>query len=74
VLPDLIRPLRERTNLVFRLNSTERAAEDWREHAMILAAVVDGDEELAALLAARHVRRAAKARLEQQAGRREAAD
>ncbi len=63
VLPDLIRPLRERTNLVFRLNSTERAEEDWREHAMILAAVVDGDEELAALLAARHVRRAAKARL-----------
>ena len=63
VLPDLIRPLRERTNLVFRLNSTERAAADWQEHAMILAAVVEGDEELAALLAARHVRRAAKARL-----------
>ena len=63
VLPDLIRPLRERTNLVFRLNSTERAEEDWREHAMILAAVVDGDEELAALLAARHVRRAARARM-----------
>lgn len=64
VLPELIRPLRERTNLVFRLNSTERAAEDWREHAMILAAVVEGDEELAALLAARHVRRAARARQE----------
>ncbi len=64
VLPDLIRPLRERTNLVFRLNSTERAEEDWREHAMILAAVVEGDEELAAMLAARHVRRAAKARLQ----------
>ena len=63
VLPDLIRPLRERTNLVFRLNSTERAEEDWREHAMILAAVVDGDEELAALLAARHERRAARARM-----------
>lgn len=63
VLPDLIRPLRERTNLVFRLNSTERAVADWQEHAMILAAVVEGDEELASLLAARHVRRAAKARM-----------
>jgi hypothetical protein len=31
---------------------------------MILAAVVEGDEELAALLAARHVRRAARARME----------
>ena len=63
LLPELIRPLRERSNLVFRLNSTERAADDWREHALILAAIVDGDEELAALMAARHVRRAAKARL-----------
>ena len=63
VLPELIRPLRERSNLVFRLNTNERAAADWQEHAMILAAVVEGDEELAALLAARHVRRAAQARL-----------
>ncbi|MCK8783314.1 FCD domain-containing protein [Roseomonas sp. NAR14] len=63
VLQDLMRPLRERTELVFRRNSTERAAADWREHAMILAAVMEGEEELAALLAARHVHRAARARL-----------
>ena len=63
VLADVMRPLRERTNLVFRRNSAERAVEDWREHAAVLAAVIDGDEELAALLAARHVHRAARARL-----------
>jgi DNA-binding GntR family transcriptional regulator len=63
VLRDVIRPLRERTNLVFRRNTAERAPEDWREHAMILSAVIDGDEELAMLLATRHVRSAARARL-----------
>ncbi len=61
VLQELMRPLRERTELVFRRNSTERAALDWQEHALILTAVAEGDEELAALLAARHVRRAARA-------------
>lgn len=60
-LRDVMRPLRERTELVFRRNSEERAMPDWREHAMILEAVAEGDEELAALLADRHVRRAARA-------------
>jgi len=55
-----MRPLRERTELVFRRNGTARAATDWREHAAILAAVAEGDEEPAALLAARHVHRAAR--------------
>jgi DNA-binding GntR family transcriptional regulator len=63
VLQELMRPLRERTELVFRRNSAERAALDWQEHAMILTAVAEGDEELAALLSARHVHRAARARL-----------
>jgi DNA-binding GntR family transcriptional regulator len=63
VLQDLMRPLRERTELVFRRNSPERAAADWQEHAMVLTAVAEGDEELAALLAARHVHRAARASL-----------
>jgi DNA-binding GntR family transcriptional regulator len=62
ILQDIMRSLRERTELVFRRNSTERAPVDWREHAMILAAVVDGDEELATLLATRHVNNAARAR------------
>lgn len=59
-LREVMRPLRERTELVFRRNSVEHAAHDWREHAMILEAVAEGDEELAALLAARHVRRAGR--------------
>ena len=59
-LREVMRPVRERTELVFRRNSTERATLDWQEHAMILQAVAEGDEELAALLAARHVRRAAR--------------
>ncbi|RYI81551.1 MAG: FCD domain-containing protein, partial [Acetobacteraceae bacterium] len=59
-LQELMRPLRERTELVFRRNSAERAGPDWQEHAMILTAVAEGEEELAALLAARHVHRAAR--------------
>jgi DNA-binding GntR family transcriptional regulator len=62
VLADILRGLRERTRLVFAQNSVTRAREDWDEHSRILAAIVDGDEELAALLANRHVHRAAAAR------------
>ncbi len=61
VLSDIMRSLRERTSLAFSLNGRARAREDWKEHAGILAAVIDGDEELAALLASRHVRNAAEA-------------
>ena len=61
VLSDIMRSLRERTSLAFSLNGRARAREDWKEHADILAAVIDGDEELAALLASRHVRNAAEA-------------
>ena len=60
ILWDIMRTLRERTSLVFAANSARRAREDWDEHSRILAAVIDGDEELAAMLATRHVRRAAE--------------
>jgi len=63
VLQDTVRSLRERTELVFLRNSAERATEDWQEHAAILSAIVSGDEEMAALLAMRHVHNAARARL-----------
>lgn len=63
VLQDTVRSLRERTEMVFLRNSTERAPEDWQEHAAILSAIVSGDEELAALLAMRHVHNAARDRL-----------
>lgn len=67
VLQELMRPLRERTELVFRRNGRHRAVQDWQEHAMILWAVAEGDEELAALLATRHVHNAARARLQEAA-------
>jgi DNA-binding GntR family transcriptional regulator len=61
ILFDIMRMLRERTNLVFAANSAQRAEQDWDEHSKILAAVIDGDEELASMLATRHVHRAADA-------------
>jgi len=61
VLSGMMRSLRERTSLAFVLNGRARAREDWREHAGILEAVIAGDEELASLLAARHVHNAAAA-------------
>jgi len=61
VLSDIMRSLRERTSLAFSINGRARARDDWKEHAGILAAVIDGDEELAALLASRHVQNAAAA-------------
>lgn len=61
ILWDIMRTLRERTSLVFAVNTARRAADDWDEHSRILAAVIDGDEELAAMLATRHVHRAADA-------------
>lgn len=61
VLSDIMRGLRERTALAFSINGRARAHADWQEHAGILAAVIEGDEEIAALLAARHVRNAAAA-------------
>jgi DNA-binding GntR family transcriptional regulator len=61
ILWDIMRTLRERTRLVFATNTVSRAVQDWDEHSRILAAVIEGDEELAAMLATRHVRRAAEA-------------
>src|SRR3954469_19910138 len=61
VLADVMRGLRERTSLAFAINSRTRAREDWEEHAGVLAAVIAGDAELAALLATRHVQNAATA-------------
>jgi DNA-binding GntR family transcriptional regulator len=61
ILWDIMRSLRDRTELVFARQTASRAVQDWSEHARILAAVIDGDEELAALLATRHVHQAAEA-------------
>jgi DNA-binding GntR family transcriptional regulator len=58
ILGDIMRSLRERTNLVFSPMSPAFAAQNWREHAAILEAVIEGDEDLAALHATRHVLKA----------------
>src|SRR5690242_3486105 len=68
VLSDIMRSLRERTSLAFAINGRARARQDWQEHAAILAAVIDGDEDMAALLARRHVRNAAEAFARSSAG------
>jgi DNA-binding GntR family transcriptional regulator len=73
VLSDMMRSLRERTSLAFAINGRARAREDWQEHAGILAAVIDGDEEMAALLAQRHVKNAADAFVRSQAQTADAA-
>jgi DNA-binding GntR family transcriptional regulator len=61
ILWDIMRTLRERTSLVFAANTARRSQQDWDEHSRILAAVIEGDEELSLLLATRHVYRAADA-------------
>lgn len=58
LLGDLMRSLRLRTGTVFAPLGAWRSRETWEEHAGILKAVIAGDEELSALLAARHVMKA----------------
>lgn len=60
VLCDLMRMMRDRTALLFAPLNRLRGRQNWGEHAAILQAVVAGDDELAALLAARHVYSAAQ--------------
>ncbi|EKE71258.1 MULTISPECIES: FCD domain-containing protein [Roseobacteraceae] len=54
-LQDLIRTLRDQTAMLFKQDDPVKVSKSWQEHADILRAVIAGDEELAALLAARHV-------------------
>lgn len=67
ILWDIMHTLRERTSLVFAANTARRSQQDWDEHSRILAAVIEGDEELSSLLATRHVHRAAEAAFAAQA-------
>jgi DNA-binding GntR family transcriptional regulator len=60
VLRDIMRSLRDRTALLFVPINEGRGKQNWDEHAAILRAVIDGDAELAALLATRHVFSAAQ--------------
>ena len=58
VLGDLLQRLRDRTAMLFAPMSPSRQSRSWNEHAGILRAIIDGDERLAATLAAEHVMRA----------------
>jgi len=60
MLSDLMRSLRDRTRMLFVNASDEEVRVTWNEHAAILRAVQSGDATLAALLAERHVMRAAQ--------------
>lgn len=60
ILRDIMRSLRDRTALLFTPINRNRGPQNWDEHAAILRAVINGDAELASLLAMRHVYNAAQ--------------
>lgn len=60
VLRDIMRSLRDRTALLFAHINRVRGRQNWEEHAAILRAVIQGDAELATMLATRHVYHAAQ--------------
>jgi DNA-binding GntR family transcriptional regulator len=55
-LTEYVRTLREKTLWLFASARSDRVVESWREHAAIAQAIMAGDAELSALLAARHVK------------------
>jgi DNA-binding GntR family transcriptional regulator len=62
-LAEFMRTLRTKTQWLFDGIAQDRSAENWAEHAAILRAVLVGDEELAGLLASRHVTSVGRAML-----------
>jgi DNA-binding GntR family transcriptional regulator len=60
-LAEFMRSLRDRTYWLFSRHAEERIEDSWREHAEILRAVVNGDDQGAADLAGQHVREVGQA-------------
>ena len=60
VLQEVMLILRDRTAVLFAPFHANRTQQNWEEHSAILRAVINGDAELASLLAARHVYNAAQ--------------
>lgn len=60
LLGEMLNRLRERTAVLFAPGEPARQAQQWDEHAAILRAILDGDEDAAARRATDHVIRAAK--------------
>jgi DNA-binding GntR family transcriptional regulator len=58
VLAELLTRLRDRTEMLFAPTDPAQQDKAWAEHAAILRAIIDGDEQAAAKLAAEHVMRA----------------
>ena len=54
-LTEIMQHLRAKTQWLFGRMMMSRFQQSWQEHAAILRAIRDGDEELAGLLASRHV-------------------
>lgn len=54
-LSEIMQHLRAKTQWLFGTLMISRFQQSWQEHAAILRSIVAGDEELAALLASRHV-------------------
>lgn len=59
LLQEMMRPLRDRTAMLFTVSDSNQIIRSWEEHENILKAVISGDAELASLLAKRHVYNAA---------------
>ncbi|VVE31632.1 GntR family transcriptional regulator [Pandoraea soli] len=60
MLAELMRSMRDRSRMLFVNAADEEVRITWEEHAAILRAVQSGDAAFAALLAERHVTRAAQ--------------
>lgn len=54
-LVGFMKTLNEKTQWIFANRPRYNVADNWKEHAAILRAVIDADEELASVLAKRHV-------------------
>ena len=54
-LVDMLRTIRRRVDWLFEVDIEERSPESWSDHAAILAAILDGDGDLAASLMRAHV-------------------
>ncbi len=54
-LVGFMKTLNEKTQWIFANRPQFNIADNWKEHAAILRAVIDGDEELSSVLAKRHV-------------------
>ena len=54
-LVGFMKTLHEKTQWIFANRPEFNVADNWKEHAAILRAVIDADEELASVLAKRHV-------------------